>query len=336
MLPVLRLLGYDLEYQRAAVQVGGATFTISHRAGDEECAPRVHIVAHDQDRDRRGDARQSPHALVQDYLNRSDCLWGIVTSGDASSGWCATASVPPSRPMSSSTSSRWSRATCTARSSSPSGSLSTPGRPALPTRTSGGSSATTSRTSPRAAGCASASAREGFHALRTLGRGFLGHSGSAKLRDAFGTGAIDEPEYYRQLLRLVYRLLFLMVAEERQLLLVLDGENVARQRIYTDWYSITRLRQLAERRFTGDRHSDLFDGLKQTFFCFVTRSTLRCSASPRCPRVCSKSRDGSCQHQLVWLEVQADSRPARLVFSHKQKNELAIHEGQVWLALVVG
>ena len=66
----------------------------------------------------------------------------------------------------------------------------------------------------------------------------------------------------------MYRLLFLMVAEERRLLLVPDHENAARQKIYTDWYSISRLRQLAERRFTGDRHSDLWEGLKQTFLLF--------------------------------------------------------------------
>ena len=66
----------------------------------------------------------------------------------------------------------------------------------------------------------------------------------------------------------MYRLLFLMVAEERRLLLVPDHENAARQKIYTDWYSIGRLRQLAERRFTGDRHSDLWEGLKQTFLLF--------------------------------------------------------------------
>ena len=41
----------------------------------------MHIVAHDQDLDRRGEARQSPHALVQDYLNRADALWGVVTNG---------------------------------------------------------------------------------------------------------------------------------------------------------------------------------------------------------------------------------------------------------------
>ena len=81
MLPVLGLLGFDLSYQRAALHVDGASFTISHLAGDEEGAPPVHIVAHDQDLDRRGDARQSPHALVQDYLNRADALWGVVTNG---------------------------------------------------------------------------------------------------------------------------------------------------------------------------------------------------------------------------------------------------------------
>ena len=59
-----------------------------------------------------------------------------------------------------------------------------------------------------------------------------------------------------------------MVAEERRLLFVPDHENAARQKIYTDWYSISRLRQLAERRFTDDRHSDLWEGLKQTFRLF--------------------------------------------------------------------
>ena len=76
MLPVLGLLDFQLAYQRAALHAGGTSFGISHLTGEEEGAPPVHVVAHDQEIDRRGDARQSPHALVQDYLNRSDCLWG--------------------------------------------------------------------------------------------------------------------------------------------------------------------------------------------------------------------------------------------------------------------
>ncbi len=86
-----------------------------------------------------------------------------------------------------------------------------------------------------------------YQALLTLGSGFLAHPESTKLREAFRHRGRPE---------------------ERRLLLVPDHENAARQRIYTDWYSITRLRQLAGRRFTGDRHSDLFEGLKQTFLLF--------------------------------------------------------------------
>src|SRR5207245_5306873 len=44
-------------------------------------APPVHIVSCEQELDRKGGAARSPHALVQDYLNRSDALWGLVTNG---------------------------------------------------------------------------------------------------------------------------------------------------------------------------------------------------------------------------------------------------------------
>src|SRR5690606_10402757 len=44
----------------------------------------VHIVGWRQDLGRvapSGRPRLSPHALVQEYLNRSEALWGIVTNG---------------------------------------------------------------------------------------------------------------------------------------------------------------------------------------------------------------------------------------------------------------
>jgi hypothetical protein len=265
MLPVLRLLGHDLDYQRAALLAGGGSFTISHVAGDEEGAPPVHIVAHDEKLDERGKARQSPHALVQDYLNRSDCLWGVVTNGK--------------KLRLLRNSKRFTRPTYVEFD--------------LEAMVTGNlysefvvlfRLAHCSRL-PRGAADAHQSwleqyyqqgIAEGgrvrerlsdgvFEALRTLGSGFLAHPESTKLRETFLAGRIDEIDYYRQLLRLVYRLLFLMVAEERRLLLMPDHENAARQRIYTEWYSITRLRQLADRRFTGDRYSDLFEGLKQPF-----------------------------------------------------------------------
>jgi hypothetical protein len=268
MLPVLGLLGFDLTYQRAALQAGGGSFTISHVAGDEEGAPTVHIVAHDQELDRRGDARQSPHALVQDYLNRSDTLWGVVTNGRKlrllrDSKRFAKPTYVEFDLEAMLQGNLYSEFVALFRLAQ---------RTRLPKGTADAHECRLEQYYQQGiaeGGRVRERLSEGvFQALRTLGSGFLAHPDSTKLRGVFQTGRIDELEYYRQLLRLVYRLLFLMVAEERRLLLVPDHENAARQRIYTDWYSIGRLRQLAERRFTGDQHSDLFEGLKHTFLLF--------------------------------------------------------------------
>ena len=105
-------------------------------------------------------------------------------------------------------------------------------------------------------------------ALVGLGTGFLAHPDNDQLRRAVRERRFDEPGFYRQLLRLVYRLLFLMVAEERKLLLTPRAEAAARQEIYTRWYSIARLRDRAEASRFDDPHHDLWEGLKQTFRLF--------------------------------------------------------------------
>ncbi|MFB6285287.1 MAG: hypothetical protein ABEK03_01745, partial [Candidatus Bipolaricaulia bacterium] len=92
MLPLLRVLGYELRYQPRAARVERDTFAISHRAitdaqaeeTEDEDAPPVHIVGARQSLDRRESSqiRLSPHALVQEYLNRTEHLWGVVTNGE--------------------------------------------------------------------------------------------------------------------------------------------------------------------------------------------------------------------------------------------------------------
>jgi hypothetical protein len=46
-------------------------------------------------------------------------------------------------------------------------------------------------------------------AIEALGRGFIAHPKNDRLRDKLRTGALTTQDYYRQLLRIVYRLLFL-------------------------------------------------------------------------------------------------------------------------------
>lgn len=100
-------------------------------------------------------------------------------------------------------------------------------------------------------------------AIEALGQGFLAHAANAVLRERLRSGELDKQDYYRQLLRLIYRLIFLFVAEDRDLLLGPGASAEARGR-YLKHYSGQRLRRLAERH-RGTRHHDLYQGLRLVF-----------------------------------------------------------------------
>jgi hypothetical protein len=97
-------------------------------------------------------------------------------------------------------------------------------------------------------------------AINILGRGFLSHQANYHLRDNLYSGVLETQDYYRQILRLVYRLIFLFVAEDRDLLLDPEATVTTRER-YIRFYSTARIRRLAERR-RGTKHADLYQGLK--------------------------------------------------------------------------
>ncbi len=93
-----------------------------------------------------------------------------------------------------------------------------------------------------------------------LGQGFLQHPLNGELRRKLKSGDLTAQDYYRQLLRLVYRLIFLFVAEDRDLLLLPDASAEARQR-FQQYYSTTHLRFLAEKQ-RGSRHHDRYEALQ--------------------------------------------------------------------------
>ena len=101
-------------------------------------------------------------------------------------------------------------------------------------------------------------------AIEALGRGFLAQPANAALHDALRDGSLDGPAYYRELLRLIYRLLFLFVAEDRDALLLPDDGTPerfdARER-YDSYYATKRLRRLSVRRRGGRAH-DLYEQVK--------------------------------------------------------------------------
>ena len=240
------------------------------RTGSAKPRPEtpIHTVAFNQKFDERGELKRSPHSLLQEYLNRSDALWGIVTNGREL------------RVLRNS-----------ARSSRPSyvaidletildGNLYNEfvlvfrllHRSRLPTDSGDPHYClleTWYQQGIEEGGRVRDRLREGVKAaLETLGSGFLGHPANDALRAKLETGGLTDLQIYRELLNLIYRLLFLMVAEERRLLFVPEAGAVARHEVYLRWYGIGRLRDRAERRSGENGYSDLWEGLKETFRLF--------------------------------------------------------------------
>src|SRR5271168_4388634 len=107
--------------------------------------------------------------------------------------------------------------------------------------------------------CALERLRKGVEdALLVLGQGFLAET--PELRERVVKGELALSDYFGQLLRLIYRLIFLAVAEERDLLFAPDAPANAR-RLYVDGYSFAAFRAQAIRRSAWDRHFDKWQGL---------------------------------------------------------------------------
>ena len=106
-------------------------------------------------------------------------------------------------------------------------------------------------------------------ALLTLGGGFLAHPENTLLRQRLQDGSLTKEDYFQQLLRLIYRSLFLFCAEERDLLHPPDTDPAART-AYANGYSLRRLRRRCLRHTAHDPHGDLWLSLRIVFHSLAT------------------------------------------------------------------
>lgn len=112
------------------------------------------------------------------------------------------------------------------------------------------------------------------HALVMLGQGFVQHPANHALRQALQDGSLGKDAYYAQLLRLIYRFIFVFSVEERGLIpnapLASDDEATLRAKhsasqAYAQGYALARLRDLALRRRARTRFDDLWQSVKIVF-----------------------------------------------------------------------
>ncbi len=270
--PLLGLLGYQLEYQARGTELNGKVYSISHRATNRAQAP-VQIVGYREPagldrKPERTKVRMSAHAVIQEFINLNEQLYGLVTNG---------------------------RVLRLLRDSSRLIKLSylefdldrifTDGLFAdfallyrllhatrLPVSDEAAAESLIERYHQDSLD-SGARIRDGLsraveQAIRDFGGGFLSHPANEVLRSAVAGGTLLPEDYYKNLLRLIYRLLFLMVIEERDL--VFPPKAAASHReIYRRYYSVQRLRLLSERRYLADhRRHDLWLALLATFQLF--------------------------------------------------------------------
>lgn len=273
MVPLLGLLGYQLEYQARGVEMNGKNYAISHRIVNRGNMP-IHILGYqepaglDVKPTNRSGLRMSVHAMTQEYLNLRDELYGIVTNGRVLRLLRESSRLVKLTYLEFDLDRIFNDALYADF--------------ALLYRL-----LHVSRL-PASADTASECILEQYHqdsldfgarirsglsraveqAILTFANGFLTHPHNEILRHSVITEQTTAEEYYRWLLRLIYRLLFLLVIEERGLIFP-DNAQKHQRHIYTNCYSIQRLRRMAEKRHLADpRHYDFWLALLASFQLF--------------------------------------------------------------------
>ena len=99
-------------------------------------------------------------------------------------------------------------------------------------------------------------------ALMSLGQGIL--QANPAICERLDSGQLTMPHLFEQMLRVVYRLIFLGVAEDRDLLQVPATPKAVRD-LYSNNYGFSWLRDKSTRRSAHDHHHDVWEGVKVMF-----------------------------------------------------------------------
>ena len=269
IVPLLEMLGFDAGIARAET-VNGKSYAISHRVQNLDNFP-VHIMGFrdslDKKRTRSG-PRMSPHGLVQEYLNLTEHLYAIVANGTylrllRDSSRLIKLSFIEFDLASMLDDDHFADFAIMYR-------LLHASR--MPQKMELGAESLVEQYHQDALDFGSR-IRNGLSqavesSIRMLGEGFLAHPENEHLRELISDNRLSADTLYEYLLKLIYRLLFLMVIEERDLVYPKGCDKKKRQ-IYYDYYSVSSLRRLSEKPYLADhRFSDLWINLKNCFALF--------------------------------------------------------------------
>ena len=269
MIPFFNILGYELEHERAHREADDQSFSISHGATNRDGFP-VNIISWGESLDQRLQRRYSTHAEMQLYLNATEHLYAFVSNGSK------LRLLRDSTKLTALTYVEFDLELMLEEDLS--ADFSVLYRLCHVTRM------------PEKQEEAEASLIEEYHlkssedgerireklgqaiisGLEEVGTALLQHPNNTSLREAAANGGDEFARaLFAQLLKLVYRILFLLVIEERGLVFKRNKEGDTLYQLYYEHYSLKRLRKLAENRVYLDLGAqDLWNGLLDTFTLF--------------------------------------------------------------------
>jgi hypothetical protein len=278
IMPLLTNLGYNLVYSRQAEELAGKTFPISYRDNQLDGFP-VYSGGYYESLDKRPEnklLRVSPHAMVQEYLNHSEHLYGLVTNGrqlrllrDANRiTRLSYLEFNLQKMMEEDLYSDFVLLYRILHSSR------------MPSKIDGGAESIIEKyhqeglaTGNKIRDKLGDAVKE---AIKTLANGFISHPANEDLHEALSEGKLNAESYYIHQLRIIYRILFLFVIEERNLVYSNSFTPETRRfsRIYHNYLSLARLRKLSKNLPPPDsgRHYDLWQGLIGTFALFEDKT----------------------------------------------------------------
>ena len=269
IIPLLEMLGFDTVYSKSET-LNGKSYAISHRANNLDQFP-VHIMGFRDSLDKKrtdSGPRMSPHGLVQEYLNLTEHLYAVVTNGVylrllRDSSRLIKLSFIEFDLASMMEDEHFADFAIMYRILHAS---------RMPQKTDAGANSLIEQYHQDALDSGSR-IRNGLSqavetSIRMLGEGFLAHQDNEQLRTHVTANKLNADELYEYLLKLIYRLLFLMVIEERDLVYP-KGCNKEKRQIYYSYYSLASLRSISEKPHLADkRFSDLWIKLKNCFVLF--------------------------------------------------------------------
>lgn len=272
--PLLTNLGYNLTYNRQSEELNGKSFPIGYRDSNRDNFP-VYVGGYHESLDKRPENKQlrvSPHAMLQEYLNYSEHLYGLVTNGrqmrllrDASRiTRLSYVEFNLEKIMEEDLYSDFVILYRVLHASR------------MPAKTDGGAESIIEKYHQEGLEAGSTIRSKLGEAVKgailKLANGFLNHPANTGLRATLEAGRLNPDEYYRHQLRVVYRLLFLFVIEERNLVYAENKTTDTKRfaQIYFKYYSLMRLRKLAAKLPPpdADRNYDLWMSLINTFALF--------------------------------------------------------------------